>query len=269
MFLVTRIFFKNHNLSHQWYFTRFHTFQIIYVSDILSYQNILLLLDEFVPNRDYPCKMWPSKHKIVITIQLAWSSRLYKHWIGRLSGLCFSRTMHSRNGPPSMLGYLVCLTSTSTLQGHTGTIMLLTYQFDLAWRWPFINVSKVLLRAIGDPTTRDRHYSDHPSHYVSPRPGIEPGLTACEASMLPTTPPGGDMNHNKWSSMTHSKQKALTISDLYTVSRMNLGKEKLLKAFGQLGEVLMQFILWAGHGFTHIDVLFDRYNTLSIESGTH
>ena len=31
-------------------------------------------------------------------------------------------------------GYLVCLTSTSTLQGHTGTIMFLTYQFDLAWR---------------------------------------------------------------------------------------------------------------------------------------
>ena len=39
--------------------------------------------------------------------------------------------------------------------------------------------------------TRDRHYSDHPSHYVSPRPRIEPGLTACEASMLPTTPLGG------------------------------------------------------------------------------
>ena len=67
--------------------------------------------------------------------------------------------------------------------------------FDLrVWpclEWPFIIVSKVLLRAIGDPMTRDCHYSDHPSHYVSPRPGIEPGLTACEASMLPTTPPEG------------------------------------------------------------------------------
>ena len=42
-----------------------------------------------------------------------------------------------------------------------------------------------------DPMTWDRHYSDHPSHYVSPRPGIEPGLTVCKASMLPTTPPGG------------------------------------------------------------------------------
>ena len=39
--------------------------------------------------------------------------------------------------------------------------------------------------------TQDRHYSDHLSHYVSPRPGIEHGLTACKASMLPTTPPGG------------------------------------------------------------------------------
>ena len=37
--------------------------------------------------------------------------------------------------------------------------------------------------------SNDCLYSDHPSHYVSPRPGIEPGLTACEASMLPTTPP--------------------------------------------------------------------------------
>ena len=45
----------------------------------------------------------------------------------------------------------------------------------------------------GDPITRDRHYSDHPSHYVSRQPRIEPGLTACEASMLPTTPPGGHM----------------------------------------------------------------------------
>ena len=90
-----------------------------------------------------------------------------------------------------LVSYLVCLTPTSTLQGHTGTIMFLTYQFDLAWRRPFINVSKVLLHATGDPMTQDHHYSDHPSHYVSPRPGIEPGLTAHEASMLPTTPPGG------------------------------------------------------------------------------
>ena len=71
--------------------------------------------------------------------------------------------------------------------------MFLTYYFDLPWRRPFINVSKVLLHATGDPMTQDRHYSDHPSHYVSPRPRIETGLTACEASMLPTTPPGGCM----------------------------------------------------------------------------
>ena len=37
--------------------------------------------------------------------------------------------------------------------------MFLTYQFDLAWRWPFINISKDLLRATGDPMTQDRHYS--------------------------------------------------------------------------------------------------------------
>ena len=44
--------------------------------------------------------------------------------------------------------------------------------FGLAWRWPFINVSKGLFCANGDPMTRDRH-SDHPSHYVSPpRPTI-------------------------------------------------------------------------------------------------
>ena len=47
--------------------------------------------------------------------------------------------------------------------------------------------------------TQDHHYSDNPSHYVAPRPGIEPGfepgLTACEASMLPTTPPGGSIYH--------------------------------------------------------------------------
>ena len=59
--------------------------------------------------------------------------------------------------------------------------MFLTYQFDFAWRWPFINVSKVLLRATGDPMTWDRHYSDH---YVSSPPGIEP-------RMLPTRTPGG------------------------------------------------------------------------------
>ena len=38
--------------------------------------------------------------------------------------------------------------------------------------------------------TWDHHYSDHLSHYVSSRPGIEPGLMACQASMLPTRPPG-------------------------------------------------------------------------------
>ena len=54
----------------------------------------------------------------------------------------------------------------------------------------FINVSKVPLRATGDPVTRDRHYSDHPCPYVSPRPGIEPGLTVCQVTMLPTQPPG-------------------------------------------------------------------------------
>ena len=32
---------------------------------------------------------------------------------------------------------------------------------------------------------QDHHYSDHLSHYVSLRPEIEPGLTACQASMLP------------------------------------------------------------------------------------
>ena len=31
----------------------------------------------------------------------------------------------------------------------------------------------------------------HGISYLQPAPGIEPGLTACEASMLPTTPPGG------------------------------------------------------------------------------
>ena len=90
----------------------------------------------------------------------------------------------------SIVSYLDCATSTSTAQGHTVTIKCFNYKFDLAWRLPFINISKVLLRATEDPMTQDRHYSDHPSHYVSPRPGIEPGLTACEASMLPTTPPG-------------------------------------------------------------------------------
>ena len=38
--------------------------------------------------------------------------------------------------------------------------------------------------------TQDHHYSDHPSHYVSPGPQIEPKLTAYKASMLPTRPPG-------------------------------------------------------------------------------
>ena len=48
-----------------------------------------------------------------------------------------------------------------------------------------MNVSKVLLRATGDPMTWDGHYSDHLSNYVSP------GLMACQAIMLPTRPPGG------------------------------------------------------------------------------
>ena len=53
--------------------------------------------------------------------------------------------------------------SASTAQDRTGKII-----FDLAWRWPFINVSKVLLHAIGDAMTQDYHYSDHSCHYVSP-----------------------------------------------------------------------------------------------------
>ena len=44
-------------------------------------------------------------------------------------------------------------------------------------------------RFTGDPMTWDRHYSDHPSRYISPRSVIEPGLTVCQASMLPTWPP--------------------------------------------------------------------------------
>ena len=47
------------------------------------------------------------------------------------------------------------------------------------------------LCATGDPMTRDHHYSDHLSHCVSPQPGIEPRLTARQASMLHTRPPGG------------------------------------------------------------------------------
>ena len=38
----------------------------------------------------------------------------------------------------------------------------------LSGRWPFINVSKVLLHATGDSRKQHRHHSDHPSHYVSP-----------------------------------------------------------------------------------------------------
>ena len=40
--------------------------------------------------------------------------------------------------------------------------------------------------------TQERHYSDHPSYYVSRRPRIEQRLTAWQASMLPT-PPGGSL----------------------------------------------------------------------------
>ena len=40
--------------------------------------------------------------------------------------------------------------------------------------------------------TQDRHYSDHPRHYVSLKPGNEPRLTACRVSMLPTLPLGGE-----------------------------------------------------------------------------
>ena len=58
-----------------------------------------------------------------------------------------------------------------------------------------MNVSKVLLRATGCPITWDRHYGDHLSHYVSPRPRIEPRLMACQASMLPTPPPGRITGH--------------------------------------------------------------------------
>ena len=69
--------------------------------------------------------------------------------------------------------------------------------FDCAWRLPFIYVSRVLLRATEDPMTQDQHNSAHPSYYVSPRPGIEPRLTAHQASMLPTRPPGGFLIANK------------------------------------------------------------------------
>ena len=57
---------------------------------------------------------------------------------------------------------------------------------DLPWRWPLINVSKVLLHATGDAMTQDHHCSDHQSHYVSPQQGIAPRLTVCRVSMLPT-----------------------------------------------------------------------------------
>ena len=87
---------------------------------------------------------------------------------GQLLKTAQKEAREGNNEAVKLVSYLVCLTSTPTLQGHTGTIISLTYQFDLAWRWPFINVSKVLLRATGDAMTRDRHYSDHPSHYVSP-----------------------------------------------------------------------------------------------------
>ena len=55
----------------------------------------------------------------------------------------------------------------------------------------FINISMVLLCATGDPMTPDHHYSHHLSHYVSPRPVVEPGLIVCQANILATQPPGG------------------------------------------------------------------------------
>ena len=69
--------------------------------------------------------------------------------------------------------------------------MFLTYQFDHAQLKLFglFNVhitSKVLLRAIGDSMTQDRHYSDNPSHYQPP----DPGLNGMPDGMLPTQPPG-------------------------------------------------------------------------------
>ena len=54
--------------------------------------------------------------------------------------------------------------------------------FDLLV-WPCLEMTfyqhlQGSFRATGNPVTQGRHYSDHPSHCVSPRPGIEPGLTA-------------------------------------------------------------------------------------------
>ena len=46
--------------------------------------------------------------------------------------------------------------------------------------------------------TQDSHYSDHPNLYVSLRPRIESGLTACQVSMLPTRPPGGRGGGSVW-----------------------------------------------------------------------
>ena len=55
-----------------------------------------------------------------------------------------------RRGNILSLNEMVCLiTSTSTAQGHTGTKMFLTYYFDLVWRWPLINDSKVLYVPLG------------------------------------------------------------------------------------------------------------------------
>ena len=49
-------------------------------------------------------------------------------------------------------------------------------------------MTELKYRATGDPMTRDHHYSDHLSQYVSPQPRIEPALKACHGSMSPTRP---------------------------------------------------------------------------------
>ena len=46
--------------------------------------------------------------------------------------------------------------------------------------------------------TQDSHYSDHLRHYVSLQTGIEPRLTACRVSMLPTLPLGGEGERVRW-----------------------------------------------------------------------
>ena len=79
--------------------------------------------------------------------------------------------------------------------------MFLTCYFDLAWRWPLINVSKVLLK--GHPMTWYHHYIDHLSHCVSPQPGIKPELTVCQASMLPIRPLGDLLCKNPYVSFAN------------------------------------------------------------------